>query len=193
MCNRLSEHLRDLYYTKKGKTVSLPPLPRHLKNLISQTVNEHIISLFPSLYGYPIIYLYMKHLIIIVCLHCFFCSLTAQVVNQDRPKRADAEVLSFSTNLVEGAIVFTKTFRKNYPSDPIYAAHYTITNVLHNSGKPVEVALNKQGFDTYFTATPLLSASRPRLLAYAEAMKLSFTEEKGWTVLMNYYNMSFIK
>ncbi len=135
----------------------------------------------------------MKHFIIIVCSQCFFYSLTAQVVSQEKPRRAEAAVQSFSTNLAEGAIVFTKTFRKNNPSDLIYAAHYTITNVLHNSGKPVEVALNKQGFDTYFTATPLLSASRPRLLAYAEAMKLSFTEEKGWTVLMNYYNMSVTK
>ncbi len=135
----------------------------------------------------------MKYLIILICVQFLFCTADAQVVSQEKPRRAEAEVLSFSTNLAEGSIVFTKTFRKNNPSDLIYATHYTITNVLHNSGKTVEVALNKQGFDTYFTATPLLSTSRPRLLAYAEAMKLSFTEEKGWTVLMNYYNMSFIK
>jgi len=126
----------------------------------------------------------MKYLFIVSAIFCN--SVKAQTTNAALPKSEN--VVSFSVNLSEGPLLFTKTFRKNNADVDLYQVHYAIINPLYNNGAPIEVSLNRESFEKYFSTTPRLSAVMPRILIYAEAMKIPFTNEKSWTLLFNFYN-----
>lgn len=101
------------------------------------------------------------------------------------------EVVSFSANLSEGSLTFTKTFLKT--SSGIFQPTYTLLNPAYNNGKPMEVQLNRQAFDMYFKTTTLLSAAYNLMIKRSQDRNLSFNDEKGWTALMEYYNISLVK
>lgn len=129
----------------------------------------------------------MKYLFIISAIFCN--SAKAQTANALLTKTD--EVVSFAVNLSEGALVFTKTFRKNNIDIDLYQVHYSIINPLYNHGTPVAVSLNRESFEKYFSTTARLSAVMPRIVTYAEAMNIPFTNEKGWTLLLHFYNTNY--
>ena len=130
----------------------------------------------------------------------FFCAfiffsfnvLKAQVVQSSvTTVSKKGEVLSFSANLSQGSLTFTKTFTQN--SSGIFQASYTLSNPFYNSGKPMEVQLNRQSFDMYFKTTTELWATYNQMIKRAQDKNLAFTDEKGWTALMEYYNIYMVK
>lgn len=130
----------------------------------------------------------MKYLLIVSAIFCN--SVKAQTANAALPKSEN--VVSFSVDLSEGPLVFTKTFRKNNAGVDLYQVHYAIINPLYNNGAPIEVSLNLESFEKYFSTTARLSAVMPRILIYAEAMHIPFTSEKSWTLLLNFYNTNCV-
>ena len=70
----------------------------------------------------------------------------------------------------------------------MFVPYYTLLNAAYNNGKPLEVNLNKESFDTYFKTTTELSAKLSYVVAYAQEKKLSYNDEKGWKALIDYYN-----
>ncbi len=130
----------------------------------------------------------------LLCISIFALTLVKAQAPQ-KPAATDigkyGEVVSFSANLSEGALTFTKTFLKS--SSGIYQPTYTLLNLAYNNGKPMEVQLNRQAFDMYFKTTPLLSAAYDQMIKRAQDRNLSFTGEIGWTALMKYYNTSVVK
>jgi len=130
----------------------------------------------------------MKYLFIVSAIFCN--SVKAQTANAALPKSDN--VVSFSVNLSEGPLVFTKTFRKNNADVDLYQVHYAIINPLYNNGAPTEVSLSRESLEKYFSTTTRLSAVMPRILIYAEAMHIPFTNEKSWTLLLNFYNTNCV-
>lgn len=126
----------------------------------------------------------MKYLFIVSAIFCN--SVKAQTANASLPRSEN--VVSFAVNLSEGPLLFTKTFRKNNADVDLYQVHYAIINPLYNNGAPMEVNLSHESFEKYFSITPRLSAVMPRILTYAEAMNIPFTNEKSWTLLFDFYN-----
>ncbi len=126
----------------------------------------------------------MKYLFIVSAIFCN--TVKAQTANTS-PLKTD-NVISFSVNLAEGPLVFTKTFRKNNVDIDLYQVHYAIINQLYNRGAPVEVSLSRESFEKYFRSTTKLSTVLPRVITYAENMQIPFTTERGWTVLFTFYN-----
>lgn len=100
------------------------------------------------------------------------------------------EVTGFESNLAEGKLNFTKTYKKDNSGN--FAPTYTIrNNYSSNNGNPVEVTLNKESFDGYFQKNaPGLMQVWSRLVKYARDKKLSFSDEKTWSELINQYNNS---
>ena len=101
------------------------------------------------------------------------------------------EVISFSADLSQGGLIFRKVFRQS--SSGIYVEAYTLISPAYNNGKPFEIQLNRQSFDAYFKTTPELWAIYSQMIKRSQDRNLSFTDEKGWTALMEYYNISMVK
>lgn len=114
----------------------------------------------------------------------------AQIAENQQKK--DGNVISFETNLSEGALIFIKTFRKENSLDAYYQAHYTLINPLYHSGKPTEIRLNKESFDLYFRSSDLLLTNWKKISDYATAKKLDYNNEADWTTLLNYYNRNCV-
>jgi hypothetical protein len=98
-------------------------------------------------------------------------------------------VVSFTTDLAEGELVFTKTFT-NPGAGGAALLTYTITQKLYNNGNPVGVQLNRQSFDNYFKTTAKLSAAYTRVIKHAQSRNISFDTDQGWADLITYYNDS---
>jgi len=97
-----------------------------------------------------------------------------------------AEALSFSSNLAEGKLIFTKVFKRD--NSNAFVPSYSLQNPSHNNGQPLEIKLNKENFDTYFKTTQELSSKWTQVVKFAQEKNLSYTEEKGWMSLIGYYN-----
>jgi hypothetical protein len=132
----------------------------------------------------------MKHYLIFISF--LFATQTAIAQTAVNQSKNDGKVISFEIHLSEGAILFTKTFRKETQTDLYYQAHYTLRNPLYNDGNPTEVRLTRESFESYFRTTVLLSASWKRISDYATAKNLSYSNEADWAVLINYYNQNCV-
>ena len=128
-----------------------------------------------------------------LCIYFFSFSVVKAQVPQTTASTVSkkGEVVSFSADLSQGSLTFTKIFLKN--SSGIYQPTYTLLNPYYNNGKPIEVQLNRQAFDMYFKTTTALWATYNQMIKRSQDRNLSFTDEKGWTALMEYYNISMAK
>jgi len=135
------------------------------------------------IFGY---YGYMKPYFLLVTLLLSACLVKAQVPTKATTIAKQAEVLSYSSDLSQGKLVFTKVFRKG--NAEMYLTTYTMWNAAYNNGKAIDIKLTKEAFDSYFRTTPELSARYNQLIKYAQDQKLSFADEKAWASLMDFFN-----
>lgn len=103
---------------------------------------------------------------------------------------ASATPSSYETNLTQGKIILSKTFKKGDTED-----FETIYTLINNAGrsvdnrKPIRVAMNQRSFDSVFTRVSAeMSDKWPVLNKYITENKLSMADEKGWISVINYYN-----
>ncbi len=97
-----------------------------------------------------------------------------------------AQVISYSSDLSQGKLVFARVFRKG--NAEMYLTFYTLRNAAYNNGTAIDIKLTREAFDSYFRTTPELSARYNQLIKYAQDQKLSFADEKAWTSLMDFFN-----
>lgn len=128
----------------------------------------------------------MKPYFFLVILLLSACLVKAQVPTRATTIAKQAEVLTYSSYLSQGKLVFTKVFRKG--DTEMYLTSYTMWNAAYNNGKAIDIKLTKEAFDSYFRTTPELSAWYNQLIKYAQDHQLSFTDEKAWTSLMDFFN-----
>jgi hypothetical protein len=126
----------------------------------------------------------------------FICILFTGIIHAQKPVPVKAALKtltpsSYSYNLAEGDLVFTKIFLDN--GTGLFVPTYTITQKMYNNGKPVNVQMNRESFENYFKSTTALYAAYNRILKYAQDKNISFTDENGWAALLKNYNNSVVQ
>jgi hypothetical protein len=102
----------------------------------------------------------------------------------------EAAFVSFESVLADGKLYFTRSAFANGSggSNTVYLIQNK-ANRNFNGGKPFEVKLSKDAFDTYFLkSSPELAQKWPQLVKYAQDKQLSFTDEQTWILVLKYYN-----
>lgn len=128
----------------------------------------------------------MKPYFLLAILLLSTCLVKAQVSTKATTMAKQGEVISYSSDLSQGKLVFTRVFRKG--NAEMYLTVYTLRNAAYNNGAAIDIKLTREAFDSYFKTTPELSARYNQLIKYAQDQKLSFADEKAWTSIMDFFN-----
>ena len=139
----------------------------------------------------------MKRLLLLLMATAIWFAGDAQAkTNATRAASATPKIIptttptSFETNLAQGKINLTKAFKKTDGSQflVVYSISYATARAANNR-KSMEIKLDQTSFDAIFSApSSEMSGKTGQLNKYILDHKISLTEEKGWTDLINYYN-----
>ena len=97
----------------------------------------------------------------------------------------------YETSIVNGKLILYKRLEKD-PKTSIYATSYSIGSSIEKSTlsqKHVGLVLTNQFFETTFlSASPEIAEKSAILKKYVTDKNISLTDEKGWSILVKYYN-----
>lgn len=105
------------------------------------------------------------------------------------PVAKDGIPVAFESNLVAGELSLVKLMSKNSSGAFVTTYSLKLKNTSFNQGKPYQVTLTRESFDTYFQrSSPQVYGKWPRLAKYVQDQKLTLNDEDSWKKAVNYFN-----
>lgn len=108
-----------------------------------------------------------------------------------KPEFIKVTPTTFETSLAQGKLTLLKVYRKDANGSPlpdIYRIVSYTDPALLNNGKPVDISLTQQSFESVFTSSTTLTAKLPSLHKFISDKNISLADEKGWASVIKYFN-----